>query len=267
MKQTNKKGFTLVELSIVLVIIGLLIGGILVGQSLIESAKMQSFIRQIGQYDAAVAVFQDKFGNLPGDNALFGAGEGSVAGTDLANGYIGDCASVIATQNCEIGTFWSDLSSSGLKNEEGNAGVWTAINAASGTTAPALNTNYPSAKIGTNVGIIAYGSSVGINGAGNFYSVGTITTASANIARNGGLKPADVVAIDSKLDDGAVTTGNIRAVDSSITALPVAATSLVNGTLSASTCHATSGTTLNAALTTTVCSIVIRMGLSTGVLN
>ena len=49
----KKSGFTLVELSIVLVIIGLLIGGILVGQSLIESAKMNSFVRQVQQIDIA----------------------------------------------------------------------------------------------------------------------------------------------------------------------------------------------------------------------
>jgi prepilin-type N-terminal cleavage/methylation domain-containing protein len=66
------RGFTLVELSIVLVIIGLLIGGILVGQSLIESAKMQSFVRQMAQYDALTASFKSKYKQLPGDSSVFG---------------------------------------------------------------------------------------------------------------------------------------------------------------------------------------------------
>ena len=65
-----KKGFTLVELSIVLVIIGLLVGGILIGQSLIDSASLQSQVRQFQQLDAAVASFQSRYRAIPGDAAL-----------------------------------------------------------------------------------------------------------------------------------------------------------------------------------------------------
>jgi len=36
-----KSGFTLIELSIVLVIIGLIVGGILVGQDLIRAAELR----------------------------------------------------------------------------------------------------------------------------------------------------------------------------------------------------------------------------------
>ena len=66
-----KKGFTLIELSIVLVIIGLLIGGILVGQSLIVSAQLNSVIRQLQQYNIAADTFQQKFKQFPGDSNLF----------------------------------------------------------------------------------------------------------------------------------------------------------------------------------------------------
>lgn len=91
-----KRGFTLVELSIVLVIIGLLIGGILVGQSLIESAKIQSFVRMLQQYDIAHIQFQQKFKQLPGDTSLFpitgygagrsGANDGKILDDNFTNG-------------------------------------------------------------------------------------------------------------------------------------------------------------------------------------
>ena len=68
---SKKKGFTLVELSIVLVIVGLLISGILVGQSMIATARLQSAIRQLQQYDAAVTNFQTQYNQLPGDSKLF----------------------------------------------------------------------------------------------------------------------------------------------------------------------------------------------------
>ena len=70
----KEKGFTLVELSIVLVIIGLLIGGILVAQSMISTVKIQGVIRQLQQYDVAITNFKTKYNQLPGDSSLFGTG-------------------------------------------------------------------------------------------------------------------------------------------------------------------------------------------------
>jgi prepilin-type N-terminal cleavage/methylation domain-containing protein len=63
----NNIGFTLIELSIVMVIIGLLIGGILVGKDLISAAGTRAVISQINKYDAAIYYFKGKYGFLPGD--------------------------------------------------------------------------------------------------------------------------------------------------------------------------------------------------------
>lgn len=59
--------FTLIELSIVLVIIGLIVGGALVGQDLIEATKYRNLISQKEQVVAAVNTFRLKYDALPGD--------------------------------------------------------------------------------------------------------------------------------------------------------------------------------------------------------
>src|SRR5579863_4925333 len=64
----KKSGFTLIELSIVLVIIGLIVGGILTGRDLIDAASQRAQITQIERYQTAVHAFQAKYGGyLPGD--------------------------------------------------------------------------------------------------------------------------------------------------------------------------------------------------------
>lgn len=68
MKTQNQKGFTLVEIAIVLVIIGLLLGGVLKGQELIANAKVKSAQQEVQAFSAAIYAYKDKTGHLPGDD-------------------------------------------------------------------------------------------------------------------------------------------------------------------------------------------------------
>lgn len=65
--QLNQHGFTLVELSIVLVIVGLIIAGISMGSSLVHSAQLQSVITEQSNFIAAINSFRSKYSQLPGD--------------------------------------------------------------------------------------------------------------------------------------------------------------------------------------------------------
>ena len=63
----RREGFTLIELSLVLVIVGLIIGGVVVGRDLIHSAEIRATISQIEKYNTAVNTFRTKYNCLPGD--------------------------------------------------------------------------------------------------------------------------------------------------------------------------------------------------------
>jgi prepilin-type N-terminal cleavage/methylation domain-containing protein len=85
--KANQKGFTLVEIAIVLVIIGLLLGGILKGQEMITQAKIKNVIADFSGISAAYYGYQDRYRAIPGDDTgatrwgtTPGNGNGIVAG-------------------------------------------------------------------------------------------------------------------------------------------------------------------------------------------
>ncbi|MEQ1704651.1 MAG: prepilin-type N-terminal cleavage/methylation domain-containing protein [Rickettsiales bacterium] len=67
---TSTNGFTLVELSIVLVIIGLIVGGVLVGRDLIKSAQLRSVLTDIEKFNSAANTFRTKYNCIPGDCSI-----------------------------------------------------------------------------------------------------------------------------------------------------------------------------------------------------
>ena len=67
MKRADKKGVTLVEIAIVLVIIGLLLGGVLKGQELINNAKIRAIADRQNSLKVAWFAFIDRYQALPGD--------------------------------------------------------------------------------------------------------------------------------------------------------------------------------------------------------
>jgi prepilin-type N-terminal cleavage/methylation domain-containing protein len=220
----QSSGFTLIELSIVLVIIGLIIGGILTGQSLIDAAAQRTQISQISKYNAAVQAFQTKYGGyLPGDipdptASNFGfQSRGQYAGEGDGNGIIeGNCFNA-ANQNrgnwtgCgELAVFWQDLSTAGLIDTTINQGItwqppWPYPTLASN---PGIKDWLPAAKLGQGVFLYIFS----MNGI-NYFSLSSVTLIdwSVHSTSNPGLTVQQAYNIDKKIDDGLPQSGSITA--------------------------------------------------------
>ncbi|HEU5048027.1 MAG TPA: prepilin-type N-terminal cleavage/methylation domain-containing protein [Rickettsiales bacterium] len=229
-KPRANSGFTLVEMSIVLVLIGLLIGGVLAGRTLIDSAAVSSQISQINKYQAAVHMFETKFNYLPGDipdpaatNNGFQS-RGSYNGEGDGSGLLeGNCANT-ATGNgglqagCgELAVFWQDLSTAGLIDTNVKTGTnypniitpasWPNTTASS---TPAIQDWIPKAKVGGDAMYVYVYSGLGHN----FYGVSTITKIGWSIdstLSTPGIAVQQAYNIDTKADDGLPQSGNITA--------------------------------------------------------
>ena len=98
----NQKGFTLVEMAIVLVIIGLILGAVLKGQDLINNARMKRLYNLQQEINAGVNTYMDKYGKYPGDdnrmNARWAITNGNNDG--VITGFTTTCASGAATETC-----------------------------------------------------------------------------------------------------------------------------------------------------------------------
>lgn len=215
----KSRGFTLIELSIVLVIIGLIVGGVLVGQDLIAAATIRSQISQIEEYHTAVNTFRSKYAAIPGDLTAakatqFGfvtragtAGRGD--GNKLVQGmyYAGPTAGLPQTQTGEPAFFWRDLSAAGLIE----GGFTTATDAAPGAAVTDPSTYIPKAAIAGNyVYVFSY---AGLQ----YFEIARVNQINTNGSVNSaatdsfGLKVIQAYQMDAKIDNGSPISGNLTA--------------------------------------------------------
>ena len=179
----KQRGFTLIEIAIVLVIIGLLLGGVLKGQELITSARVRNLISQQDGIKAAYFGFLDRYRALPGDYTLATTNiNGVLAGACGGNGN-GD--GQIAAGNESV-LAWEHLSKAGFIN-----GSYTCNTTESTTTTP-------SNPYGTRMQLIY----------DNVYD--GAPTARHNV-KTGNQVPSDILAeVDRKADDGNAAGGTFR---------------------------------------------------------
>ena len=109
--QQRQKGFTLVEIAIVLVIIGLLVGGILKGQELINSARVRNLADTNSGIQAAYYGFIDRYRQVPGD--MVAATAQNAIGTTITVGGNGN-GQVDAGNYGEASALWTHLSLAGF---------------------------------------------------------------------------------------------------------------------------------------------------------
>lgn len=207
-----KKGFTLVELSIVLVIIGLLIGGILVGQSLIDSSKLQALIKKLQQYDIAGQSFETKYkGQVPGDTPALGCvvPPAIVCGDKQIYSDTFLYASGNGRSNTEAFNFWLNLNQSGMT---GKVYSGYPTGGFSPNTFPGDFTGYvPSVDYGKKSFINAITITKDfLNRNSDFGSAWIITTNPVATAVMPSMTTVEALAIDSKLDDNVANTGNVQ---------------------------------------------------------
>lgn len=67
--KSTTSGFTLVEMSIVIAVIGLLIGGVLAGREMLKNSNVLSVIADYQRYQQAIAAYKTKYKELPGDHS------------------------------------------------------------------------------------------------------------------------------------------------------------------------------------------------------
>jgi len=287
----DKSGFTLIEISIVLVIIGLIVGGILAGQEMVHQAKLRSALSQKEKFETAINTFYGKYGCVPGDcgnastfgftDAVWGSGCGpgnctaingngdGMIGTPV--GYVTDCNSGYCltdgytnSPGAERARAWQELQqanlisgySASLPNIGFGAGPYTPIDGTQWFIGYA-NGSYTSSGYTGPTGQTAV--------AGNMLVIlgppGTSAYGGGGQTKEA-MTAFDASELDAKIDDGLPFTGNVIATASGswLEQAPLGNTNVPNNGCVPGSYYAT---LQNVYLTTTnpnSCNIAFRVG-------
>ncbi len=181
---SRQKGFTLVEIAVVLLIIGLLLGGVLKGQELIDSAKVKNLAQDFRAVPALLHAYQDRFRALPGDDRRAVL---HLCGSEPACTAVGDGNGIIRgnwddTDDSEAFRFWQHV---------------RLANLSAGSTDVDSDAYLPTHALGGRLGVQQGGSLLGLGG--------------SLVVCAGGIAGKFVRQLDIALDDGDPARGAMRA--------------------------------------------------------
>lgn len=211
-KLKTTQGFTLVELSIVIVIIGFLVAGIAAGANMVKQAQIRSVITDLQSYQTAVNNFKAKYNKLPGDidtATSFWPSDGQCLETVAGNEDVcnGDNNGGIDGKKVVSG----DETRAALKHLALANMISAGIPVVPTTIAPMVaGKNTPASKI-SGAGYYLVGGIFPIPGYGliNVVAFGKNNTVDTNNLLNyGALTPEDAFSIDQKIDDGTISGTN-----------------------------------------------------------
>lgn len=208
----TRKGFSLIELSIVIVLVGLLVAGVATGQRLKKEADMRRLVQDVERVQVALNSFYATYDQLPGDfnnatrfwsSSANGDGDGQIS-------YLNNSAGAGVS---EAGRLFEHLSLAGLYEGNFNPGAVLAANTGSSTDmlprtireGYILVTNLTDKGSATFVG----NNQIGGNSV-NVIRIGTNTTTLPHINSHVGshiLTVDEAALLDKKIDDGLARGG------------------------------------------------------------
>lgn len=220
----QRHAFTLVEMSLVLVIIALLAAGIVFGKDMIRSAEIRSFVAEKDQIVTSIMAFKLKYNCLPGDCSkatnYFGqhpqgcdpATVDKTPSTQTCNGDGDDKIELTSPNESERFLIWQHLSAAELWPNLFRGGRLSDAFYVDRTVMAPISIKKSSKYWGVHVSFPNM--TIGYPGNTDIMSTHIISPATfvPDLSYNnvGTLRPAEAYALDLKYDDGWPESGNIR---------------------------------------------------------
>ena len=213
-----QQGFSLIEMSVVLAVVGLLLGGILVGKDIARGAQVTATYGEATSLQNALSTFMEIYGSIPGDmidaTNQWGSTGASCETTESTTFATCDGNGDGRIYAGEAGTFYEVFAAfKHLSNAELIQGRYTGVSSPASTADSdnaVIGTNIPASKLsGGGFYFMWPGGGAGYFSTPLYHILHLGAQVGTSPPRAGLLSPEEALKLDTKYDDGKPGMGNI----------------------------------------------------------